>query len=231
MSLFIVFGILMIMLAAAIVVTPLLRMANGENAPVTATILALAVPACVVLLYVSVGNFDWSAEVPQDSTSVPTSAPNGDVPDMAAAIASLEERLRREPDDLEGWLLLGRANVQLQQYPAARQAYLTAVQLDTGTEARLGLAETDILLDRTSLTGDAGVLIEEILAVEPDNPALIRRDRHHAIVDDDPEAYYHADNLLTWLDRGGFAPGGGKLRLTSIRSFCTWVKTAYPSED
>jgi cytochrome c-type biogenesis protein CcmH len=171
MSLFIIFAIVMTVLAAAFVVTPLLRAANGENAPVTATIMALAVPASVILLYVWVGNFDWSAKVPQDS--MPASAPNSDVPDMSAAITSLEDRLRREPEDLEGWLLLGRANLQLQQYPAARQAYLTAIRLDTGTEARIGLAETEILLDRTSLTGDAGTLIEEVLAVEPDNPRAL----------------------------------------------------------
>lgn len=48
---------------------------------------------------------------------------------------------------------------------------------------------------------------------------------------DGQEAYDHADNLLMWLNRGGFAPGGGKLRLSSIRSFCNWVKSTYPSED
>ena len=47
---------------------------------------------------------------------------------------------------------------------------------------------------------------------------------------DGPEAYHHADNLLMWLDRGGFAPGSGKLRLSDIRSFCYWVKSTYPSE-
>lgn len=45
------------------------------------------------------------------------------------------------------------------------------------------------------------------------------------------EAQYHADDLLSWLDRGGFSPGGGKLRLPTIRAFCDWVKTKYPEED
>ena len=47
---------------------------------------------------------------------------------------------------------------------------------------------------------------------------------------DPPEAYGHAENLLTWLDRGGFAPGSGKLRETSIRQFCNWVKNNYREE-
>jgi cytochrome c-type biogenesis protein CcmH len=170
MSLFIIFGILMTLLAAAFVVTPLLRSIDGVNAPITATIMALAVPAVVVLLYVSVGNFEWPDGVRQESRQ---ELPNSDVPDMSAAIASLEERLRGEPDDLEGWLLLGRANVQMQQYPAAQRAYLAAINLDNGTEAKLGLAETQILMDRTSLGREAGVLIEEVLAAEPDNPRAL----------------------------------------------------------
>ena len=139
MSLFIVFGILMALLAAAFVVTPLLRNANGESAPVTATVTALAVPAIVIMLYVSVGNFDWDTATESGSETV--GGTNDDVPDMSAAIASLEDRLRREPNDLEGWLLLGRAYVQLRQYPAARQAYLAALELDTGTEARLAVKD------------------------------------------------------------------------------------------
>jgi len=138
----------MTVLAAAFVVTPLLRNANGESAPVTATIMALAVPASVILLYVLVGNFDWNSE--QGSASATGAATDDDVPDMSAAMASLKDRLRREPNDLEGWLLLGRAYVQLREYPSARQAYLAAIELDTGTEAKMGLAEAEILIDGTT---------------------------------------------------------------------------------
>ena len=44
------------------------------------------------------------------------------------------------------------------------------------------------------------------------------------------EAYDHAENLLAWLDRGGFAPGDAKLRENSIREFCNWVKNNYRKE-
>ncbi len=45
------------------------------------------------------------------------------------------------------------------------------------------------------------------------------------------EAHDHADDLLGWLDRGGFFPGGGKLRESAIRSFCNWVRNTYPLEE
>ena len=45
------------------------------------------------------------------------------------------------------------------------------------------------------------------------------------------DAHDHAENLLMWLDRGGFSPGSGKLRENSIREFCDWVKSQYPTEE
>lgn len=45
------------------------------------------------------------------------------------------------------------------------------------------------------------------------------------------EACEHADNLLVWLDRGGFAPGGGKLRASAVRHFCEWVKRTCDEEE
>ena len=44
-------------------------------------------------------------------------------------------------------------------------------------------------------------------------------------------AYDHAENLLMWLERGGFSPGGGKLRDNSIHDFCNWAKSQYPMEE
>jgi len=44
-------------------------------------------------------------------------------------------------------------------------------------------------------------------------------------------AHDRADDLLGWLDRGGFAPGGGKLRLSAIQDFCKWVITTYAEQQ
>ena len=53
-----------------------------------------------------------------------------------------------------------------------------------------------------------------------------------AIASDESQAARdHAESLLTWLDRGGFSPGGTKLRLSAIRGFCNWVVTTYPREE
>ena len=53
-----------------------------------------------------------------------------------------------------------------------------------------------------------------------------------AIASDEAQvAHEHAENLLTWLDRGGFPPGGGKLRLSAIRNFLSWITANYRKEN
>ena len=36
-------------------------------------------------------------------------------------------------------------------------------------------------------------------------------------------AAQHAENLRNWLEKGGFPPGAGKLRESSIYAFIEWV--------
>ena len=44
------------------------------------------------------------------------------------------------------------------------------------------------------------------------------------------EAAASAENLRTWLNKGGFPPGGGKLRKTSIDMLLKWL-IAHPKRD
>ena len=147
--------------AALIVLRPLQQGADSR----TALALGLALPACVLLLYLLVSNHDWSN--PPVRAAAPQSA--GGMPDINAMIAQLEARLAAEPDDLDGWLMLGRTYVQLGRPADSLRAYRRALALAPVNEARLGAAEAQIMLDRNTLNGEAGQLIETVLAEEPDN--------------------------------------------------------------
>jgi cytochrome c-type biogenesis protein CcmH len=167
MSLFIVFALLLTGCAVALITFPLLRKSEAHlNAPVAATVMAVVLPALVLLLYVSVSNHSWNSQSVA-GTGAPAEGPSAVALDQA--VATLEERLRREPDDVEGWLLLGRTYFELQDIPKARSAFAQALALNPGTDAKLGVAEADIIIDRNSLTGDAGRIVEEVLLQEPNN--------------------------------------------------------------
>ena len=56
------------------------------------------------------------------------------------------------------------------------------------------------------------------------DPNACLSDLLEAIADDDEErARELAEGLLSWLAGGGFEPGGGKLRKSSIVNFCQKV--------
>ena len=96
---------------------------------------------------------------------------NGTAPADTAAINALKTRVQNLPDDAGGWVDLGEAYIGEGRFAEARDAYREAVRLSRGgnDEYRLAFAEASILADRESLMGEAGKIIEEILAVEPAN--------------------------------------------------------------
>jgi len=175
MNLFVIAAVVLTCLAVALVITPLLRKTDGMPAsPVAAIVLGLALPASVLLIYLFVSNHDWSAPVVSaDNSGAGSRSAGGGLASIDEMVVSLEKRLQAEPGDVTGWLLLGRTYAQLQRIPESAQAYRQALTLEPSSEAKLGVAEAEILMNRESLMGDAGQLVEEVLVVEPDNPKAL----------------------------------------------------------
>jgi cytochrome c-type biogenesis protein CcmH len=84
-------------------------------------------------------------------------------------VGRLARRLERQPDDLNGWLTLGRSYAQLGQYPLSAKAYRRADRLAEGrsADALAGLAEALVLGEQSDLKGEAGRLFEKALEIEP----------------------------------------------------------------
>ena len=90
-------------------------------------------------------------------------------------VDELASRLERTPEDVTGWVLLCRSYIALGDYDkavrACREAWSRTPQPDD--DLRLTFAEAQILSDRSSLGGDAGRLVEEVLANQPANPKAL----------------------------------------------------------
>jgi cytochrome c-type biogenesis protein CcmH len=158
--------VVFVVLAAALtagcvlaVVVPLLR--RGKSGPAPAPGVALAAAAILALggaaLYVTWSNWSWHA------------APAADSPQ--AMVARLARQLEADPKNLDGWLMLGRSYIVLQEFPLALRAFERADRLSEGksVEALLGEAEVLALQDPAELSGRAGRLIERALALAPDS--------------------------------------------------------------
>jgi cytochrome c-type biogenesis protein CcmH len=161
-----------ISLAAAIglLAWPLLRRPRGaEYAPragIAAAVVAGALPVAAFLAYFSLSNWDWSeaAAPPAFSQS-----------DLRRIIVQLQQKLEKQPDDVEGWKLLGRSATVVGDYPLARGAFGEAYTRTQGRDADavVGYAESMVLIDEREIDGQAADLFERALGMAPDNPRAL----------------------------------------------------------
>lgn len=129
---------IMLAVALALVLVPLIRRGRREGRPVGVFALALGlafvIPVATAGLYMLVGT-------PQTLDGVAKAEPP---PSIDEAMAGLRARLAQHPDDLQGWLLMGQAQTMLRQFAEARDAYGHALDLDANNGvAMVGWAETD----------------------------------------------------------------------------------------
>jgi cytochrome c-type biogenesis protein CcmH len=174
-TLFIVACGLMVAVALAFIAWPLLKSKKNADGPrqrgvVALIVLAIAIPASAALLYIKVGRLHWQQEI-ADAATNPTVA----APDVLAMIAKLEQRLHDAPNDIDGWIMLGRSYAALEKPTQALTAYQKAYDLSSGNniDAAMGLGEAMIVVDERSIAGKAGELFELVLAREPNNPKAL----------------------------------------------------------
>ncbi len=104
------------------------------------------------------------------SPGVPSGA--GSTPDVSEMVSSLADRLKDNPDDVDGWIMLGRSYQTLGQFDDAVSAFESAIALEEGrnpqTLVALGLA---LMAQQNGQVGDRAVrLFENALALDPNNP-------------------------------------------------------------
>jgi cytochrome c-type biogenesis protein CcmH len=86
----------------------------------------------------------------------------------------LAARMRENPNDAEGWMMLGRAYRAMERFDEATDALRKAVALDPGNADLLAdLAETLALRNGRTLAGEPTKLLERALKLDPDNDKIL----------------------------------------------------------
>ncbi len=100
---------------------------------------------------------------------------NGDLPPMDEVITSLEARLAENPEDLGGWSMLGRTYMTMRNYEAAAETYEKIMELEGAQNAQtmVDLAIAIINRDESPIEGRTASLIENALALDPNNQAAL----------------------------------------------------------
>jgi cytochrome c-type biogenesis protein CcmH len=95
-------------------------------------------------------------------------------PDVLAMVAKLEQHMRDQPNDIAGWLMLGRSYVALDRLDDAILAYDHAHRLDANNvDAMLGLGEAVSLRAGGDITPAAAQLFEQAVTAAPENPKAL----------------------------------------------------------
>lgn len=96
---------------------------------------------------------------------------DGQMPDIAQMVAGLEARLAAAPEDLEGWLMLGRSKAVLGEQPGAVAAYRKAQGLAPEDPRVLaGLGESLVANAGGVVTPEAKQLFGRLQELEPAEP-------------------------------------------------------------
>jgi cytochrome c-type biogenesis protein CcmH len=85
-------------------------------------------------------------------------------------VARLAARLAKEPDNVEGWVMLGRSYTALSEFAEAARAYGNAVAR-SGSDAALlaDYADALAMAQGRSLEGEPEKIIQRALAIDPNN--------------------------------------------------------------
>lgn len=147
---------------------------RSASAFYVALAVALLLPAGAITLYRYVGEPRALDQAALDQAALVASAaqtPSDHGPDMEAAIAKLADKMKQNPDDAQGWTLLGRAYKATQRFAEGRDALKRAhdlapddVDITVEYAEALALASPD-----HRIQGEPRDLLEKALKADPQN--------------------------------------------------------------
>jgi cytochrome c-type biogenesis protein CcmH len=147
----------------------------GEAGPVTLPVdgitagaVAAAVSAGAIALYLVLGS-------PNLREPGPTARQNEQGPhaqsDLAANVDALAAKLKNNPADGEGWLLLARSQAALERWQDSAESYRRAIDLTHAPEASAGFGEMLVMAADGIVTPAARSVLATALAGDPGNTA------------------------------------------------------------
>lgn len=162
---FFVVAAVMIAVALALLLWPLVRHGRRQGRSWGVFVLALgiafALPLAAGGLYLLVGT-------PVTLDGVGAAQPAMDVDQ---AVAALRDHLKQQPNDLQGWLLLAQTEAALHQNTQARDGYDQALRIDPhNATAMVGWAEADSMVRADHrIDGRALDLLKQAVQADPAN--------------------------------------------------------------
>lgn len=167
--------------------------ASPATAPVVAVMLTLALPALAFGLYAYQGRWDDLAEfraaMGQAEAAAASSAANAEgatdpnaAPTFEEMLTHLEQRLAAEPENRDGWRLLGRSYLSVGRFEEAASAFqhlVTLTERDSEADseafanALIDYAEARVLAAEEQVDEQTSTLLARALMLTPDHPKAL----------------------------------------------------------
>jgi cytochrome c-type biogenesis protein CcmH len=164
-----IYAVALLAIPAAIISWPLLAGSTKER--VSGMFVLLVMPLAGLVLYQSIGTpaaINLPASLSQQTSASP--GPHStQQPDMVEMVTHLQQRMAENPDDPEGWLILGRSLKAMQRYAEAEAALSNANRLlPDNPLVIVEMAEAMLFASgRPEITPEIRQLIESALSLDP----------------------------------------------------------------
>jgi cytochrome c-type biogenesis protein CcmH len=140
--------------------------AKSAASKIVAVSLMVAVPAVTLALYIPLGRPDLPA-LPLATRDLPSPE---ETQKVMNAVAGLARELQENPDDLQGWVLLGEAYRKLGRPRDAIEPFRRAVALSGGTpELNARLGESIVEANQGTVLREAELAFRAVLERAPDD--------------------------------------------------------------
>ncbi|RFC32799.1 MAG: cytochrome c-type biogenesis protein CcmH [Candidatus Nitrotoga sp. SPKER] len=134
---------------------------------ISITALVIAVPLLAISLYFILGT--PAGLTPQIPTAAVDEAHPATPEQFEAMVTWLAERLKSEPDNADGWVMLARSYTALNRYQDASAAYTRAVALQPNNASVLADHADMLAMLQQTLQGEPEKIIQQALKIDPDN--------------------------------------------------------------
>ena len=148
---------------------------GGKRNVATITLVVLALPLLAISLYLWLGNTraltpqPAAQQMPMSSTS-----DEGGHENFSSVLENLTTRLKDQPNDVEGWIMLGRTYAIMQRFHEAKAAYEKVIALvPDDAELISDYADIVAMTNNGSLMGKPLELIDKALRLDPKNPKAL----------------------------------------------------------
>ncbi|MCO6428824.1 c-type cytochrome biogenesis protein CcmI [Nitrosomonas communis] len=146
---------------------------------ITTAVVILAIPLTAISLYMLLG--DTRGLLPQSQLASVTQSHSQDMAGMPpshteikSVVDNLIARLKENPADIEGWVMLGRTYAIMGQFNEASATYAKLIEMIPDSAQLLSdYADVLAMTNNGSLVGKPAELINKALEIDPDYPKAL----------------------------------------------------------